>query len=37
MIYGKQGFDLSLENIIEASKIANAHDFIMEMPDQYET
>jgi ABC-type multidrug transport system fused ATPase/permease subunit len=25
------------EEVIQAAKIANAHDFIMEMPDQYET
>jgi subfamily B ATP-binding cassette protein MsbA len=33
--YGSQ--DAPLETIIEASKTANAHDFIMEMPEAYET
>jgi ABC-type multidrug transport system fused ATPase/permease subunit len=37
LIYGNQSFDLSLQNVIQAAKIANAHDFIMEMPDKYET
>jgi len=27
----------TMDEIIEAAKIAQAHDFIMEMPDQYET
>ncbi len=29
IIYGNQGFDVSMENVIKAAKIANAHDFIM--------
>lgn len=29
--------DCSIEKIIEAAKTANAHNFIMEMPQQYET
>lgn len=29
--------DATMDQIIEAAKIAQAHDFIMEMPDQYET
>lgn len=33
--YGKPG--ASREEIIEASKLANAHDFIMELPDGYDT
>lgn len=33
--YGK--LDASLEEIIEAAKKANAHDFIMELPDGYDT
>ena len=33
--YGKP--DASLEEIIEAAKKANAHDFIMQMPDGYDT
>jgi len=33
--YGTQG--ASLEKVIEAAKAANAHDFIMEMPDGYDT
>ena len=37
IIYGNQGFDISRENVIRVAKIANAHDFIMEMPNGYET
>jgi ATP-binding cassette, subfamily B, bacterial MsbA len=33
--YGSQ--DAPLETIIEAAKAANAHDFIMEMPEAYDT
>jgi ATP-binding cassette, subfamily B, bacterial len=33
--YGK--LDASLEEIIEAAKKANAHDFIIELPDGYDT
>jgi len=33
--YGTQ--NASLEKVIEAAKAANAHDFIMEMPDGYDT
>jgi ATP-binding cassette subfamily B protein len=33
--YGKP--DATLEEIIEAAKIANAHDFIMRLPDGYDT
>lgn len=29
--------EASMERIIEAAKLAQAHDFIMELPDQYET
>ncbi|KDO31627.1 hypothetical protein SPRG_03547 [Saprolegnia parasitica CBS 223.65] len=29
--------DVSLDRIIEAAKQANAHDFIMSLPDQYDT
>lgn len=29
--------DVSKEAVIQAAKIANAHDFIMEMPEQYDT
>jgi ABC-type multidrug transport system fused ATPase/permease subunit len=31
------GQEYTLENIIEASKVANAHDFIMQMPDGYQS
>jgi subfamily B ATP-binding cassette protein MsbA len=31
------GFDSSDEKVIEAAKIANAHDFIMQMPSGYNT
>lgn len=33
--YGKP--DASYEEVIEAAKLANAHDFIMELPNGYET
>lgn len=33
--YGKP--DATMEEIIEAAKLANAHDFIMELPDGYNT
>ena len=33
--YGR--LDASIDDIIEAAKAANAHDFIMSLPDQYET
>lgn len=33
--YGKPG--ASMEEVIQAAKNANAHDFIMELPDGYET
>jgi ATP-binding cassette, subfamily B, bacterial MsbA len=33
--YGNQ--DVAFEKIVEAAKIANAHDFIMALPDGYET
>ncbi|HQP30158.1 MAG TPA: lipid A export permease/ATP-binding protein MsbA [Deltaproteobacteria bacterium] len=33
--YGSQ--DASLEKVIEAAKAANAHDFIMQMPEGYDT
>lgn len=33
--YGRE--DASQENIIQAAKAAYAHDFIMKMPDQYDT
>jgi len=33
--YGKQ--DASMEEIIQTAKAAYAHDFIMKMPDQYDT
>jgi ABC-type multidrug transport system fused ATPase/permease subunit len=32
IIYGNQGFDISQENVEKAAKIANAHDFIMNLP-----
>jgi subfamily B ATP-binding cassette protein MsbA len=35
ILYGR--LDASEAEIIEASKAANAHDFIMEFPDKYET
>jgi len=33
--YGTKGF--SKENIIKAAKVANAHDFIMKLPEGYDT
>ncbi|SMC58975.1 ATP-binding cassette, subfamily B [Oscillospiraceae bacterium] len=33
--YGKPG--ATMEEIVEAAKLANAHDFIMELPDGYNT
>jgi ABC-type multidrug transport system fused ATPase/permease subunit len=33
--YGR--LDASMDDIIEAAKAANAHDFIMRLPEQYET
>lgn len=33
--YGKR--DASMDEIIQAAKIAEAHDFIMDLPNQYET
>ncbi|CAL4059023.1 unnamed protein product, partial [Meganyctiphanes norvegica] len=33
--YGKEG--VSMEDIMQAAKQANAHDFIMRMPEKYET
>ncbi len=33
--YGR--LEASMEEIVEAAKSANAHDFIMRLPDQYET
>ena len=35
IMYGKPG--ASREEVIEAAKLANAHDFIMELPNGYET
>ncbi|MCR5702157.1 MAG: ABC transporter ATP-binding protein/permease [Lachnospiraceae bacterium] len=35
ILYGKPG--ASREEVIEAAKLANAHDFIMELPNGYET
>lgn len=35
ILYGK--LDATEEELIAAAKAANAHDFIMELPDQYET
>ncbi|OQR88688.1 ATP-binding Cassette (ABC) superfamily, partial [Thraustotheca clavata] len=31
------GNDISKEDVIAASKLANAHNFIMQLPDQYDT
>jgi ATP-binding cassette, subfamily B, bacterial len=33
--YGR--LDANMDSIVEAAKAANAHDFIMRLPDQYET
>lgn len=35
IIYGNQGFDKSIENVIKCAKIANAHDFIEKLPMGY--
>lgn len=38
--YGRKGTDnaeVSMEEIIQAAKAANAHDFIMKLPDGYDT
>jgi ATP-binding cassette, subfamily B, bacterial len=35
ILYGRM--DASMEDVIEAAKAANAHDFIMKLPKQYET
>lgn len=37
LIYGNQGFDISMESVIKAAKIANCHNFIQELPDGYNT
>lgn len=37
IIYGNQGFDISMENAIKCAKIANAHDFVEEMEKGYMT
>lgn len=37
IIYGNQGFDVSLENAIRCAKIANAHEFIQELDEGYNT
>ncbi len=31
------GIDILLSDVMEAAKVASIHDFIMELPDQYET
>jgi len=33
--YGSKGYDL--KDVVNASKVANAHDFIMKMPERYDT
>lgn len=35
IVYGEP--DITMEKIVEAARTANAHEFIMEMPDGYET
>jgi ABC-type multidrug transport system fused ATPase/permease subunit len=35
ILYGR--FDASMDEVIEAAKAANAHDFIMKLPKQYDT
>lgn len=35
ILFGMEGF--SDEQVIQAAKIANAHDFIMQLPNQYDT
>ncbi|KAL1363218.1 hypothetical protein HN51_011403 [Arachis hypogaea] len=35
ILFGKEG--ASMENVISAAKSANAHDFIVQLPDGYET
>ncbi len=35
ILFGMEGF--SDEQVVQAAKIANAHDFIMQLPNQYET
>lgn len=36
IVYGNQGFDCSMENVIKAAKIANADSFISKLSDGYE-
>jgi ABC-type multidrug transport system fused ATPase/permease subunit len=35
ILFGKQ--EASEEEIVRAAKIANAHDFILQLPDGYDT
>jgi len=35
--YGNDSFDTSMENVLRAAKLANAHDFISSLPEGYET
>lgn len=35
ILYGKE--DASMDEIIEASKVANAHSFVLALPDGYHT
>jgi ABC-type multidrug transport system, ATPase and permease components len=35
--YGNDNFDTSFENVVKAAKLADAHDFIMALPEQYNT
>ncbi len=37
LAYGNHGFDLSMDNIQKAAEIANAHKFIEDLPEKYNT
>ena len=37
LLYGNQGFDHSMENVQKAAQIANCHQFILQMPNGYDS